>query len=102
MLELGRFLTITLGPSNIPGQGPSSQHPPYPHARRHELEQAIAEAWAWLEGAAYHRGKYDTAVFEAMKAVEVAVREGADLSDKDLGVHLMRKAFDKNTGPLTD
>jgi uncharacterized protein (TIGR02391 family) len=157
MLELGRFLTRTLGPSNIPGQGPSSQHPPYPHARRHELEQAIAEAWAWLEGAAlliparghvghhevrvlsrkarqlakennpaqtytsrrlakdslheairedvwslYHRGKYDTAVFEAMKAVEVAVREGADLSDKDLGVHLMRKAFDKNTGPLTD
>jgi hypothetical protein len=52
MLELGRFLTRTLGPSNIPGQGPSSQHPPYPHARRHELEQAIAEAWAWLEGAA--------------------------------------------------
>ncbi len=49
----------------------------------------------------YHRGKYDTAVFEAMKAVEVAVREASGLS-KDIGVPLMRKAFDKAGGPLTD
>jgi uncharacterized protein (TIGR02391 family) len=50
----------------------------------------------------FHRGKYDTAVFEAMKAVEVAVRQAAGLAAKDIGVALMRKAFDKNTGPLTD
>ena len=31
--------------------------------------------------ALYHRGKYDTAVFEAMKAVEVAVREAAQYSE---------------------
>ncbi|WFU39870.1 TIGR02391 family protein [Bradyrhizobium sp. CB82] len=50
----------------------------------------------------YHRGKYDTAVFEAMKAVEVSVRNAASLSDKDIGVWLMRKAFDPENGPLTD
>jgi uncharacterized protein (TIGR02391 family) len=50
----------------------------------------------------YHRGKYDTAVFEAMKAVEVSVRDAACLSAKDIGVPLMRKAFDPENGPLTD
>jgi uncharacterized protein (TIGR02391 family) len=50
----------------------------------------------------YHRGKYDTAVFEAMKAVEVAVRDAAGLTAKDIGAALMRKAFDSKIGPLTD
>lgn len=49
----------------------------------------------------YHRGKYETAVFEAMKAVEVAVRSASHL-DSLIGVALMRRAFDKQTGPLTD
>jgi uncharacterized protein (TIGR02391 family) len=52
--------------------------------------------------ALYHRGKYDTAVFEAMKAVEVAVRDAANLSREDIGTKLMRKAFDPKNGPLTD
>lgn len=52
--------------------------------------------------ALYHRGKYDTAVFEAMKAVEVAVRNGAGLSTKDVGTGLMRTAFHPENGPLTD
>jgi uncharacterized protein (TIGR02391 family) len=52
--------------------------------------------------ALYHRGKYDTAVFEAMKAVEVAVRDAAELSPTDIGVALMRKAFHSESGPLTD
>jgi uncharacterized protein (TIGR02391 family) len=52
----------------------------------------------------FHRGKYDTAVFEATKAVEVAVRDAvvdhpcASL----LGVKLMRAAFATENGPLTD
>jgi uncharacterized protein (TIGR02391 family) len=50
----------------------------------------------------YHRAKYDTAVFEAMKAVEVAVREAAGLTAADIGKDLMRKAFDVKSGPLTD
>ncbi len=52
--------------------------------------------------ALFHRGKYDTAVFEAMKAVEIAVREAADLSAADIGTPLMRKAFELDSGPLTD
>lgn len=49
----------------------------------------------------YHRGKYDTAVFEAMKAVEVAVRVASGLAS-EIGTALMRRAFDKATGPLSD
>ena len=48
------------------------------------------------------RGDYDTAVFQAFKEVEVAVRTSAKLSDADFGVALMRKAFDKEDGPLAD
>jgi uncharacterized protein (TIGR02391 family) len=52
----------------------------------------------------FHRGKYDTAVFEAMKAVEVDVREAVlDHSCASLvGVKLMRAAFASEGGPLTD
>lgn len=52
--------------------------------------------------ALFHRGKFDTAVFEAMKAVEVAVRDAAGLTTKDVGTGLMRKAFDPEIGPLAD
>ena len=48
------------------------------------------------------RGEYDSAVFKAFKEVEVAVRDAAGLSRSDIGVRLMRKAFDVNNGPLTD
>jgi uncharacterized protein (TIGR02391 family) len=129
----------------------------YSQERKAEVEQALREAWAWLQGAAlliphpryhqsimmlsrraqrlakvadprkaltarhmpkdslhasiredvwelYYRGKYNTAVFEAMKAVEVAVREAGTLPDSLLGVKLMRAAFapSPKTGPLTD
>jgi uncharacterized protein (TIGR02391 family) len=50
----------------------------------------------------FMRGEFDTAAFQAMKAVEVAVREAAGLAASDLGTKLMRKAFDVETGPLTD
>ncbi|QIA21497.1 TIGR02391 family protein [Mesorhizobium sp. AA22] len=50
----------------------------------------------------YHRGKYDTAVFEAMKAVEVAVRTAAAMPESLLGVKLMRAAFAPENGPLSD
>jgi uncharacterized protein (TIGR02391 family) len=48
------------------------------------------------------RGDYDTAVFQAFKEVEVAVRTAAGLSDGDFGVPLMWKAFNEKTGTLRD
>lgn len=50
----------------------------------------------------YRRGKFDLAVFEAFKQVEIAVRAGANLSDDDIGRKLMSKAFNENDGPLSD
>lgn len=50
----------------------------------------------------YHRGKYDTAVFEAMKAVEVAVREAAGFSDADYGTDMIGRAFNEDKGQLRD
>jgi uncharacterized protein (TIGR02391 family) len=53
----------------------------------------------WL---AFMRGDYDVAAFQAMKTVEIAVRDAAGLSAGDIGVPLMRRAFDITRGPLTD
>jgi uncharacterized protein (TIGR02391 family) len=51
---------------------------------------------------AYMRGEYDVAVFQAMKAVEVYVRDAGGFSAGDLGTDLMRRAFHEDNGPLTD
>jgi uncharacterized protein (TIGR02391 family) len=56
---------------------------------------------------AFLRGEYDTAVFQAFREVEVAVRRGGGFPDDLVGVNLMREAFKpaKNNnpaGPLTD
>lgn len=48
------------------------------------------------------RGEYDTAVFQAYKEVEVAVRDKGGYAPNDIGVDLMRKAFNPVSGPLTD
>ena len=48
------------------------------------------------------RHKYDTAVFEAFKEVEVAVRSACGYDAKVIGVSLMRQAFHPENGPLTD
>jgi uncharacterized protein (TIGR02391 family) len=50
----------------------------------------------------FARGDYETAVFQAYKEVEVAVRSAGGYSDQQLGVDLMRKAFHPDTGPLRD
>jgi hypothetical protein len=55
---------------------------------------------------AFRAGDHDTAVFEAFKAVEVAVRKKGlgmnGIVETDYGVDLMKKAFDPNAGPLSD
>lgn len=48
------------------------------------------------------RGELDTAVFRAFKAVEVRVRELSGLPSELVGIALMRRAFDPDSGPLTD
>ena len=48
------------------------------------------------------RGEYDVAAFQAMKAVEVAVRNAAGLGNEMIGVKLMRAAFGPDNGSLTD
>jgi uncharacterized protein (TIGR02391 family) len=62
------------------------------------LHPRIAEkVWS-----AFIRGEFDVAVFQAMKAVEVAVRDAAGLSPKHIGTALMRLAFAVDDGQLTD
>lgn len=62
------------------------------------LHPSIADE-VWLD---IVRGDLETAVFKAFRAVEVAVREAGNFADTDIGTALMRKAFDKATGPLAD
>lgn len=48
------------------------------------------------------RGDLDTAIFQAFKEVEVAVRAAGEFAPRDLGVTLMRNAFHAERGPLSD
>ena len=48
------------------------------------------------------QGDYDTAVFQAFKQVEVAVRKAGGYEEEDYGTKLMSKAFDEVNGNLTD
>ncbi len=48
------------------------------------------------------RGAHDTAVFEAFRDVEVAVRSASGFPDELVGVKLMRQAFKPEEGPLSD
>jgi uncharacterized protein (TIGR02391 family) len=52
--------------------------------------------------AALSRGDLDEAVFAGFKTVEESVRAASGYGPTDIGVPLMRKAFDKDKGPLTD
>jgi uncharacterized protein (TIGR02391 family) len=130
----------------------------YPNERAEEIQHAVLEAWAWLQGqgllapvpsgfgsnsgwvfvtrrgqrivseeaardfikasflpwqlihskivkasrAAFLRGDYQTAVFQAFKEVEVEVRAAGGYLNEDFGTKLMRKAFNPEGGELTD
>ncbi len=47
-------------------------------------------------------GEFESAVLQAFKAVEVAVRQAGGMQPEDVGTNLMRKAFDPANGPLSD
>ena len=61
------------------------------------LHKAIAEN-VWL---LFIRGQYETAIFQAFKEVEVAVRAKGRYPQTLIGVDLMRKAFHPSDGRLT-
>jgi uncharacterized protein (TIGR02391 family) len=51
--------------------------------------------------AALARGDYADAVFLAFRAVEESVRKAGGCADSEIGVELIRRAFDSTKGPLT-
>jgi uncharacterized protein (TIGR02391 family) len=57
----------------------------------------LEKAWP-----AYMRADFDNSAFEAMKAVEIAVREAAGYGPDKLGVNLIQDAFSQGKGPLAD
>lgn len=62
------------------------------------LHPLLAER-VWI---ALARGDLADAVFIAFRTVEEQVREAGGFSDLDIGVPLMRRAFDPTSGPLSD
>lgn len=79
----------------------STQFASYAQSRllaKESLHPRISTA-CWLS---FMRGSYPTAVFEAMREVEIAVREAAGFDESEHGVPMIRKAFHKTSGPLTD
>ena len=66
--------------------------------RKHQLHPIIAEkVWS-----IFSQGSYGTAVLEAFRQVEIAVREAGGYTKSDYGTDLMRKAFHVSNGNLTD
>jgi uncharacterized protein (TIGR02391 family) len=51
---------------------------------------------------AFMRGEFAVAAFQAMKAIEVSVRNAGGFGNNQIGVSLMREAFAPDKGPLTD
>jgi uncharacterized protein (TIGR02391 family) len=66
--------------------------------RREALHPRIADR-GWM---AFMRGEFDVAAFQAMKAVEVSVRDAAGFGNNLIGVPLMREAFAPDKGPLNE
>ena len=64
----------------------------------HEFHPMIPQnVWS-----SFSQGAYGSAVFEAFKQVEIAVRKAGNYAEADHGVPLMRKAFHQDNGNLTD
>jgi uncharacterized protein (TIGR02391 family) len=64
-----------------------------------ELLHSVIRKEAWP---LYARGKFDSAVFEAFKRVEIAVRAAGGFGPTQLGPELMRRAFHADKGTLSD
>ncbi len=62
-------------------------------------KQALDERISGTVWMAFMRGEFDVAAFQAMKAVEVAVRDAGGFGNNLIGVPLMREAFAPDKGP---
>ena len=65
-------------------------------------KQSLHPAIADVVWSAFVRGEFAVAVFQAMKQVEIRVRDACGYPENDLGVEMVRRAFHPDTGPLTD
>ena len=66
--------------------------------RKHQLHRIIAEkVWS-----IFAQGSYGTAVLEAFRQVEIAVRKAGGYADSDYGTELMRNAFHTDDGNLAN
>ncbi len=65
-------------------------------------KEILHERFADRVWSSFIRGEFDGAVFQAMKAVEVYVRQASRLDGSYLGVKLMTEAFKPDGGILTD
>ncbi|MBY3087983.1 TIGR02391 family protein [Rhizobium laguerreae] len=65
-------------------------------------KEILHERFADKVWAAFVRGEFDGAVFQATKSVEVYVREVGGFGNELLGVKLMQEAFKPDGGILTD
>jgi len=65
-------------------------------------KQALDSKLAQKVWPPFIRGDFEMAVFAAYKQVEVRVRDAAELTTKDYGTDLARKAFNVKNGSLTD
>ena len=64
--------------------------------------EALHPKIAYKVWMAFMRGEFDVAAFQAMKLVEVAVRDASGFGNNLIGVPLIREAFAPEKGPLTD
>lgn len=65
-------------------------------------EHFVHESFLTTVRPLYLQSRFDTAVFEAFKSVEVAVRVAANLGTDLVGISLISRAFNPEDGPLTD
>jgi uncharacterized protein (TIGR02391 family) len=94
----GHFYFITRRGRELSGAEQSRAYRRANQLPKHLLHPQLAlKVWP-----AFARAEYDTAVFQAFKEVEVAVRAAGGFALTDIGVNLIREAFKPNVGPLTD
>jgi uncharacterized protein (TIGR02391 family) len=85
------------------GQRIARESEPLRHLRSAALlETDLHTRIATTARSLFLQGLYELAAFDAMKQVEIRVRELAGANPGDLGVNLMRQAFKTDSGPLTD